>query len=54
MNSQRDDELLMCDLANGRNDALDELMKRWDSRLRCFIERMCGAGVPGDDIRQEV
>ncbi len=54
MTGNRDDELLMNELAMGRSSALDELIKRWDVRLRCFVERMCGSPRCVDDICQEV
>ena len=35
MTSDGHDELLMNELAMGRTSALDELIQRWDGRLRC-------------------
>jgi RNA polymerase sigma-70 factor (ECF subfamily) len=54
MNSQPDDALLMDELALGRDGALDELMKRWGVRLRCFIDRMVGSPTRTDEVWQDV
>jgi len=48
------DEQLMGSLAAGDDSALGELMRRWQGRVWCFIDRMCWALHATDDIHQDV
>ena len=53
MSSRESDERVMQRLAAGDESALDELMRRWEGPIWCFIDRMCGRLGSTDDVYQE-
>lgn len=53
MNDRESDERVMARLAGGDQQALDELMSRWQGPLWCFIDRMCAGAGATDDVYQE-
>jgi len=54
MNDQPTDEQVMQALADGRDDAMAELMRRWQAPVRCFVSRMVSGQARADDVSQEV
>jgi len=54
MSDQASDEQVIERLGQGDDSALAELMRRWEGRLWCFIDRMCSRLHCTDDIYQEV
>ena len=52
-NADSDERVMEC-LARGADDALGELVSRWEGPLWCFIDRMCGQPDVTDDVYQEV
>ena len=54
MDTANSDERIMQCLARGQDDALGELVSRWEAPLWCFIDRMCPAPDVTDDVYQEV
>lgn len=54
MNDQPTDEQVMAALADGRDAAMGELMRRWQAPVRCFISRMVSGQALVDDVSQEV
>jgi RNA polymerase sigma-70 factor, ECF subfamily len=54
MGSQATDEAVMQQLIDGDDSALAELMRRWGKPLRCFVSRMLGPDVSGEDICQNI
>lgn len=54
MDSEPSDQRLMGELARGRDECLGELMRRWQNRVLCFIDRMCGRLGRNEDLFQEV
>lgn len=53
MNSTESDERVMARLAGGDEQALAELMNRWQGPIWCFINRMCAGLGATDDVYQE-
>jgi len=54
MDTTDSDERVMEHLARGDDDALAELVGRWQGPLWCFIDRMCRRADVTDDVYQEV
>ena len=54
MQTEPSDQGLMSELAGGRESPLGELMRRWQGRVLCFIDRLCGYLGRNDDVFQEV
>ena len=51
--SHHTDEQLMQLLASGHKRVLEELMRRWQAAVWCFIDRMVGRPALTDDICQD-
>ena len=54
METKLSDEQLMGSLAGGDDSALGDLMKRWETRVLCFVSRMCGYLGKAEDICQDI
>lgn len=48
-----EDHDLMAALAGGNDPALNLLMRRWSTRLVCYLERLCGCHATACDLAQE-
>ncbi len=54
MKTEPSDEQLMGCLAAGNDGPLGELMKRWGTRVFCYVDRMCGYLSRTEDICQDI